>query len=178
MFDLLSWEWRFSWSSADRRCSNYIWVINNFSAYWSAFYIRDLTVLCTAERYRKDYFVINYATVVTILLHVRWHYSVETLSALRAPHKGPVVQSFDNFFGVILNKRLNKLSNSHIIKCNIYLYQCTTLSLYCFRSLHKLNRISGRYFSSAYRFTIVHDSRWPSSVSHRTICCCNNALFE
>ena len=25
----LSWEWRCSWSSADRRCSNYIWVINN-----------------------------------------------------------------------------------------------------------------------------------------------------
>ena len=23
---LLSWEWRCSWSSADRRCSNYIWV--------------------------------------------------------------------------------------------------------------------------------------------------------
>ena len=30
---VLSWEWRCSWSSADRRCSNYIWVINNFIAY-------------------------------------------------------------------------------------------------------------------------------------------------
>ena len=27
---VLSWEWRYSWSSADRRCSNYIWMINNF----------------------------------------------------------------------------------------------------------------------------------------------------
>ena len=27
---VLSWKWRCSWSSADRRCSNYIWVINNF----------------------------------------------------------------------------------------------------------------------------------------------------
>ena len=26
-------EWRCSWSSADRRCSNYIWVINNVIAY-------------------------------------------------------------------------------------------------------------------------------------------------
>ena len=26
-------EWRCSWSSADRRCSNYIWVINNLIAY-------------------------------------------------------------------------------------------------------------------------------------------------
>ena len=27
---VLSREWRCSWSSVDRRCSNYIWVINNF----------------------------------------------------------------------------------------------------------------------------------------------------
>ena len=30
---VLSGEWRCSWSSTDRRCSNYIWVINNFIAY-------------------------------------------------------------------------------------------------------------------------------------------------
>ena len=42
---VLSWEWRCSWSSADRRCSNYIWVINNLIAYKSASYIRDLTVI-------------------------------------------------------------------------------------------------------------------------------------
>ena len=30
---VLSREWRCSWSSANRRCSNYIWVINNFIAY-------------------------------------------------------------------------------------------------------------------------------------------------
>ena len=29
---VLSREWRCSWSSAGRRCSNYIWVINNFIA--------------------------------------------------------------------------------------------------------------------------------------------------
>ena len=28
----LSREWKCSWSSADRRCSNYIWVISNFIA--------------------------------------------------------------------------------------------------------------------------------------------------
>ena len=45
---VLSREWRCSWSSADRRCSNYTWVINSFVAYLiayqSASYIRDLTV--------------------------------------------------------------------------------------------------------------------------------------
>ena len=41
---VLSREWRCSWSSADRRCSNYIWVINNFTAYQGASYFRGLTV--------------------------------------------------------------------------------------------------------------------------------------
>ena len=42
---VLSGEWRCSWSSADRQCSNYNWVINNIIAYFGASYIRDLTVL-------------------------------------------------------------------------------------------------------------------------------------
>ena len=41
---MLSREWRCSWSSADRRCSNYIWVINSFIAYQGATYIRGLMV--------------------------------------------------------------------------------------------------------------------------------------
>ena len=43
---LLSREWRCSLSSADRRCSNYIWVIDHLIAYWGVSYIRDLTVVC------------------------------------------------------------------------------------------------------------------------------------
>ena len=42
---VLSREWRCSWSSADRRCSNYIGVVNNFITYWGATYIRGLTVV-------------------------------------------------------------------------------------------------------------------------------------
>ena len=41
---VLSREWRCSWSNADRRCSNYIWVINNLIALEGASYIRCLTV--------------------------------------------------------------------------------------------------------------------------------------
>ena len=57
---MLSWEWRCSWSSADRRCSNYIWVINNLNAYYSASYIRALTVYSLARRVYKmcDYLVL------------------------------------------------------------------------------------------------------------------------
>ena len=36
-------QWRCSWVSAERLCSIYIWVINNFIAYCNAAYIGDLT---------------------------------------------------------------------------------------------------------------------------------------
>ena len=39
-------EWRYSWSSGDRRCANYIWVINKYIAYYGAVYITGLTVGC------------------------------------------------------------------------------------------------------------------------------------
>ena len=42
---MLSREWRCSWSSADRRCSNYIWIIDNFIAYYGAPYIRGFTLI-------------------------------------------------------------------------------------------------------------------------------------
>ena len=41
---VLSREWRCSHSIADRRRSNYIWVINRFIAYYDAAYIRGLTL--------------------------------------------------------------------------------------------------------------------------------------
>ena len=41
---MLSREWRCSWSSIDRWCSNCIWVINNFIAYWGEAYIGGLMV--------------------------------------------------------------------------------------------------------------------------------------
>ena len=42
---VLSRQWRCSWSSASRRCSNYIWVINNFIGYKGASYIRRLMLI-------------------------------------------------------------------------------------------------------------------------------------
>ena len=50
---VLSREGRCSWSSADRRCFNYIWVINNSIAYLSAPYIIDLTVNHLCFLFRK-----------------------------------------------------------------------------------------------------------------------------
>ena len=56
---VLSREWRCSWSSADRRCSNYIWGINNLIAYESASSIRDLTVIhkMTPDQLRDFYWL-------------------------------------------------------------------------------------------------------------------------
>ena len=63
---VLSLEWRYSWSSADRRCSNYIWVINNFIVYKGAIYIRDLkanTLVTIVWR-------ISQIITIPLLLHV------------------------------------------------------------------------------------------------------------
>ena len=38
------------YSSADRGCSNYIWVINNFIAYWDVTYIRGLRVMIKRKK--------------------------------------------------------------------------------------------------------------------------------
>ena len=58
---VLGWVWRCSWSSAGGRCYNYIWVINNFIAYWGVPYIRGLTVVeifkhfCCSYTYYSHY---------------------------------------------------------------------------------------------------------------------------
>ena len=41
---VLSQEWRSSWSSSESRCSNYIWVITNFIT-WGVTYIRYLAII-------------------------------------------------------------------------------------------------------------------------------------
>ena len=45
---VVSQGWRCSWSSAGRRCSNYIWLSNNLNAYYGAFYIRGFAVILIA----------------------------------------------------------------------------------------------------------------------------------
>ena len=47
--DALSREWRCSWSSADRRSSNCIWMMNKFMAYWGVAHIRGFVVLREAN---------------------------------------------------------------------------------------------------------------------------------
>ena len=70
-------EWRCSWSSTDRRCSNYIWVIDNFIAYKGASYIRDLTVLLL-DVFRKhfwlgrDVFYVGYCSIILVYSSNGW----------------------------------------------------------------------------------------------------------
>ena len=47
---VFSREWRCSWSSADRRCSNCSWLVNISIAYKGALYIRDLTVVILSSQ--------------------------------------------------------------------------------------------------------------------------------
>ena len=58
---VLSREWRCSWSSADRRCSNYIWVIHNRFAFSGAAYIGGFDgILRGASRGVIEYWVSLY----------------------------------------------------------------------------------------------------------------------
>ena len=111
---VLSTEWRCSWSSADRRCSNYIWVINNLIAYKGATYIRDLTVY--PIWYACGFVVSGFVAYILSW----WCHQMETFSTLLAlcegnppvtggfPSQRPVTQSFDVFFDLCRNKRLSK----------------------------------------------------------------------
>ena len=47
-------EWRCSWSSTDRRCSNYMWVINTCISNWCAIYTRGLKVRRFQQGYSND----------------------------------------------------------------------------------------------------------------------------
>ena len=51
---VLSQEWRYSWSSTERRCSNFIRVINNFIDYLGVAYIRGFRVPCVFHSYEWD----------------------------------------------------------------------------------------------------------------------------
>ena len=64
-------ERRCGWSSADRRCSNYIWVINNFIAYWGMTYIRGLTVIFKFYGISCKWSLQNFAHGMTAILS--WH---------------------------------------------------------------------------------------------------------
>ena len=71
---MLSREWRCSWSSADRRCSNYIWVIDNFIAYLGASYIRGFTVVIFSQindsylyYFRWQDRTVDYSTLVQVI---------------------------------------------------------------------------------------------------------------
>ena len=66
---MLSREWRCSWSSADRRCSNYIWVIDSFIAYYGASYIRDFTVVWA---YKKSNDISLWLDVNNDFFHHSW----------------------------------------------------------------------------------------------------------
>ena len=66
---VLSREWRCSWCSADRRWSNYIWVITNFIAYWGAPYIRGLTVHIVKMSYFQQY-VLSLTDITHECMHI------------------------------------------------------------------------------------------------------------
>ena len=76
---VLSRKWRCSWSSADRRCSNCISVINKFFAYWGVTNIRGLIVSHNTEDvlyWKTGFCIISIAvdifirTIIKVFLYI------------------------------------------------------------------------------------------------------------
>ena len=73
-------EWRCSWSSANRRCFNYLWVINTFIANERVAYIRGLRIVTMSSKvthvviYAKHWGKPNF-TVMYIFIFQIWIWS-------------------------------------------------------------------------------------------------------
>ena len=101
---VLSHEWRSSWSSADRCCSNYryIWVINNFIAYLGSIYIKGLKVIkSTFERIRcwTKHLILP---ILVIILPI-----ISTIPSAKVAEKNKTTVMFIKDTGVNLCKKKN-----------------------------------------------------------------------
>ena len=101
---VLSHEWRSSWSSADRCCSNYryIWVINNFIAYLGSIYIKGLKVIkSTFERIRcwTKHLILP---ILVIILPI-----ISTIPSAKVAEKNKTTVMFIKDTGVNLCKKTN-----------------------------------------------------------------------
>ena len=72
---VLSREWKGSWSSADRWCANYIWVIKNVIVYKNGSYIRGFTVACSIMCSSKY----NYLRSIVVCLTMKSHIGAKLL---------------------------------------------------------------------------------------------------
>ena len=99
---VLSWEWRCSWSSADRRCSNYIWVINNFIAYEGATYTRGFTV---CKRYSLTWHLIGWQLCCQ---PIRSHAMKLLLTNTQLMIRATQIQSDCHFVNIVLLGDLNQ----------------------------------------------------------------------
>ena len=82
---VLSREWRCSWSSADRPCPNCVWMINNFVAEGPS-YINGLKVGFFADTLRHQCWQPTNTLTnggMRLLPRVLWHLYCETISKLK-----------------------------------------------------------------------------------------------
>ena len=96
---VLSGEWRCSWSSADRPCS-YIWVINNLIAYWSVSHKRLDSMVCIQCNAAITWPVIS--NILTKDTHPLWGWSMWCVVSLISDLCSESMQCWMHYF-VILN---------------------------------------------------------------------------
>ena len=112
-------EWRCSWSSANRQCSNYIWLINNFIANLVVTYIRGLTAVSQCHWKYSKYIIVKSTYLKCI----------DTLS--------PAVRCYTYTYGSFYYFMHNFMVLNSIYWC---LYQTTSYEGYV-KSLHTCNTL-------------------------------------
>ena len=87
---VLSREWRCSWSSAERRCSNYIWVINNFIAnlvrlILEVWRLVDLVIKKQSIKFYRPDMTFKVAITITVII-IQTELSFPNMSPHRCRH--------------------------------------------------------------------------------------------
>ena len=112
---MLSREWRRSWSSADRRYSNYIWVVNNYTAYKGVLYyiFYGKSVISSKQHSTNDKVIkLNNAYTKFVICDFQDNNKEDT----KAPHCLPPVVSNAENISESINPRIivNEICIKHI----------------------------------------------------------------
>ena len=156
---VLSREWRCSWSSADRRCSNYIWVIDNFIAFSCASYIRGLTVCDTRSRWLNEQW---WQEQVKFINKCEAHWNMNLLQTFSRNFETQTIDS-GNLLGMCrLKKKKWRLKLHGMLKLEQSKYHRT-----CFDK--SLVSIIYSYFSILIRYKKYHFSLFDLQISKNAI---------
>ena len=178
---VLSWERRCSWSSADRRCSNNIWIINIFIAHKGVTYIRCFTVdeLTACQQLKSLPSLSHRSLHLTLVTKRSRSWSWMTYShPLCSMSIGPPILRYSYFKiwswkSLVKAMRVVKRSRSHLtLKIQRSRSWPRSNLLFTFEAWGSINMFAFRFLATTFGWDIANlifylensrSSSWPSS---------------